>query len=415
VRLQDFLDVRSLPRRTSIISNPPYIRHHRLSSMLKGRLRHLSVKTLGQALDGRTGFHAFFLIHALTLLEKGQRLAFIVPADTCEGVYAQRLWSWIGREFRIHGIVTFAPEATPFPGVDTNAVILLLSRDQPLSQYNLVRVQSSGTQSLQRWVKDSSFRADDITVYPVDVAPALRAGVSRTPFSYGQSEEITLGDLVYTIRGVATGANDFFCLTSRQIADRGLPPELFVRTVLRTRDVPTDRLTLADLDRLDAESRPTFLLNLGRTPERELPLSVQQYLQQGVSLGLPQRALIAQRRPWYKMEQRRPPAFLFAYLGRRNSRFIVNEAGVVPATSFLCVYPQEEVGRKNADALANLLADPELFVGLAFVAKSYGGGAFKVEPRSLEKLPLGESIQQRYPWVRDVAASRRLVFRNIAI
>lgn len=407
VELRDFFDFSRLPAGTSIVANPPYIRHHRLDVDVKVRLQELSLRALGSRLDGRTGLHAFFLIHALTLLSAGQRLAFIVPADICEGVYSKRLWDWIGREFRIHAVVTFSPKATPFPGVDTNAVILLLSREEPLRNYHLVKVLEAGTESLRRWILEPAYRTADIEVHSADVATAVVAGVSRTPFSFGNSDEIALGDLIYTVRGVATGANDFFCLTSRQIGSLQLPPELFVRTVLRTKDVPGDRITREELDSLDESGRPTYLLNLGKTVETELSESVQSYLKKGVELGLPERSLIAQRRPWYKMESRKPPAFLFAYLGRRNSRFIENEAAVVPSTSFLCVYHREELEVVHRERLSALLCDPDVFSGLASVAKSYGGGAFKVEPRALERLPLGESIQRRHPWVREVAASRR--------
>ena len=46
------------------------------------------------------------------------------------------------------------------------------------------------------------------------------------------------------------------------------------------------------------------------------------------------KTLISTRNPWYNMEKRENPEFLFAYLGRRNTRFIRNEAGVVPLTGF---------------------------------------------------------------------------------
>lgn len=415
VEIRDFFDVESLSGDASIVANPPYIRHHRLEKALKARLQRLSLKSLGKSLDGRTGLHAFFLIHALSLLGKGQRLAFIVPADICEGLYAQRLWAWIGRGFRLHAVVTFAPAATPFPGVDTNAVILLLSRDEPQATYSLVHVLQDQTPSLQKWIVNPAFRAADVQVHSLDLQPALLAGVSRVPFDFGRAEEISLGDVIYAMRGVATGANDFFCMTSREISDRGLPFDLFVRTVLRTKDVPGSRITSADLDELDAAGRPTFLLNLDDTPETRLPPAVREYLTCGVARGLPVRALIAQRRPWYKMERRRPPAFLFAYLGRRNSRFIANEAAVIPSTSFLCIYPHAALDLPQSQKLGDLLADPELFAGLANVAKSYGGGAFKVEPRSLERLPIGEPVHERHPWISAVAASHRLLLSKRAI
>src|SRR5262249_46653287 len=107
--------------------------------------------------------------------------------------------------------------------------------------------------------------------------------------------------------------------------------------------------------------------------------------------GLPQRPLIAQRRPWYKMEVRTPPAFLFAYLGRRNARFIRNLAGVLPLTGFLCVYPRSEEP-DYVERLWQVLRHPETVNNLAAVGKSYGSGAIKVEPRALEQLPLPTQI-----------------------
>jgi methylase of polypeptide subunit release factors len=76
----------------AIVANPPYIRHHRLSNALKNELKAFSLNLLGKRLDGRAGYHVYFLLRALQLLEVGGRLAFIMPADTCEGVFSRPLW-----------------------------------------------------------------------------------------------------------------------------------------------------------------------------------------------------------------------------------------------------------------------------------------------------------------------------------
>jgi hypothetical protein len=98
---------------------------------------------------------------------------------------------------------------------------------------------------------------------------------------------------------------------------------------------------------------------------------------------------------WYKTEYREVPPILFAYLGRRNSRFIKNEAGVVPLTSFLCIYPiyDDEIYIVN---LWQALNDPETIQNLRLVGKSYGSGAIKVEPRNLDKVPIPEHIVDKY-------------------
>jgi len=110
---------------------------------------------------------------------------------------------------------------------------------------------------------------------------------------------------------------------------------------------------------------------------------------------LPDRPLIKQRKLWYKIEYRKVPPILFAYLGRRNSRFIKNEAGVVPLTSFLCIYPiyDDELYIAN---LCEALNHPETIQNLRLVGKSYGSGAIKVEPRNLDKVPIPEHIVDKY-------------------
>jgi hypothetical protein len=403
VAIGDFLQFGKVPPASGIVANPPYIRHHRLGEATKARLRRIALAHIGRALDGRAGIHVYFLIHALKLLGPERRLAFIVPADTCEGVFASRLWTWILAQFRLEAVVTFEPEATPFPGVDTNPVVLLISNRAPAPSYAWVRCAKAGSPSLLSWVRTGMRprRTGDLIAIKRSVADGARFGISRRPDLAHESPHV-LGDFARVMRGIATGANDFFVMTSARLRELGIPRDFTVRAIGRTRDVPGPILSRSMLDELDSAGRPTYLLSLDASPVRELPKAVQRYLATGEELKLPERALLHQRRPWYKMERRDPPDYLFAYLGRRNARFIRNEARAVPLTGFLCVYP----GAQDADAamrIAKLLESDVTLKSLGAVAKSYGAGALKAEPRALERLPIAEAEVDRVglrAWLR---------------
>jgi hypothetical protein len=197
------------------------------------------------------------------------------------------------------------------------------------------------------------------------------------------------------MRGIATGANDFFFLTREQANELDISIDWLVPAIGRTRDVTGEVITPETLQLLRDGGRPTLLLSLDATSSEKLPASLRRYIKRGEELGLSKRALIASRQPWYKMETRAIPPFLFAYLGRRNARFIRNLAGVVPLTGFLCVYPI----RSDAafiSRLWNILCDPETISNLGLVGKSYGSGALKVEPRALERLPIPASVLDRW-------------------
>jgi len=204
-------------------------------------------------------------------------------------------------------------------------------------------------------------------------------------------EFICLGDLARVMRGVATGANEFFFLTKSQVREFRIPEEFLRLAVGRTRDVDNAELTSERMITLSTQGRPTLLFSPDGRELCNFPHAVQEYLKQAIELDLPSRSLISTRRPWYKMECRLPPPFLFAYLGRRNVRFIRNFAGAVPLTGFLCVYPKD-LSTGNIDTIWRLLKHPEILDSLATVGKSYGGGAIKVEPRSLERLPIPKRL-----------------------
>jgi adenine-specific DNA-methyltransferase len=376
----------------AIVANPPYIRHHRLAPSVKSQLKVFSRQTIGVSLDGRAGLHVYFLIRALQLLREDGRLAFIMPADTCEGIFAPTLWKWITTNYRLDAVVTFAPEASPFPNVDTNPLIFLISNRAPDATFQWAQVRQAGTNQLKEWLSSGLVGTPDGDLYICrrEVSEGVATGFSR-PLSSAAKTELVLADFANVLRGIATGANEFFFLTRQRSRELELPSEFLLPAIGRTRDVRDERITPQLMEDLDRAGRPTLLLAPDGREIASFPHAMREYLLTGEKAGLNRRPLIAQRRPWYKMEKRRVPPILFAYLGRRNARFIRNLAGVVPLTGFLCLYPRQE-DNNFIDMLWKILQHPETVANLKLVGKSYGDGAIKVEPRALERLPIPPSV-----------------------
>lgn len=413
IQITDFVLQPPVERYAAIVANPPYIRHHRLSPHVKAQLKAFSRELIGTELDGRAGLHIYFLLRALQLLEEDGRLAFLVPADICEGVFAATLWKWITAHYRLDAVITFAPEASPFPRVDTNPIIFLLSRSNPTPTLNWVLCRTAGTIQLKEWIANgmSHHQASDLSVQKREITEALAAGLSRPP-SRKTDGCYTLADFAKILRGIATGANDFFFLTRQQAKELKIPASFLIPAIGRTRDVNAEFITDELLEDLDASGRPTLLFTPDGRSIDAFPPAVREYLRVGEALGLADRPLISQRKPWYKMEVRRVPPFLFAYLGRRNTRFIRNVAGVLPLTSFLCVYPRND-DPIVINKLWKVLRHPETISNLASVGKSYGDGAIKVEPRSLERLHIPEAVVKEAE-LGDFATGTQLVLSEHA-
>lgn len=374
----------------AIAANPPYIRHHRLPTAAKAMLRQFVTSLIGKPLDGRAGLHVYFLLRALSLLEPGGRLAFIMPADTCEGVFARPLWGWITQQFRLDAVLTFAAAASPFPNVDTNAMIFLIENSPAAARFQWAQVESSDRHALTDWVLSAFVDADGkaLTIFDRGLDEAIDTGLSRPPVEVTH-DGARLTDFAAVMRGIATGANEFFFLTARQAQALCIPDEFLIPAVGRTRDVTCDEVTCATITELEQKGRPTLLFAPDGRPLDSFPQSVREYLNQAVAMDIHQRTLIATRRPWYKMESRTAPPFLFAYLGRRNLRFIRNKAAVIPLTGFLCIYPHRAA---DTEKLWQALNHPDTIANLRLVGKSYGSGAIKVEPRALERLPIPSHV-----------------------
>lgn len=377
---------------SAIVANPPYIRHHRLAQEKKEQLKRLSIQIVGKLLDGRAGLHVYFLIRALSLLEQNGRLAFILPADVCEGKFARDLWTWLASNFCLDAVITFAPEASPFPNVDTNPLVFFIRKSAPKDKFLWAKCHHPQTNALKHWVRSEFSKPfeTDLFVVERDLQEGLLTGLSRAPLTHGESKYV-LGDFVQVMRGVATGANEFFLMTISQAKKLGIPDDYLVRVIGRTRDVIGDEITDETLALLERRGRPTLLLSLNSDNRDAFSKPIQQYLREGERRGLPKRPLISQRKPWYRMEARIPPPFLFAYLGRRHSRFIRNTARVIPLTGFLCVYPKCRDEQSN-EQVWKILSHPDTLANLPRVGKSYGAGAIKVEPRLLEKLPIPDHV-----------------------
>jgi len=375
----------------AIIANPPYIRHHRLSPEQKKYLSGFARKAIGQHIDARAGLHVYFLIRALQTLAPNGRLAYIVSADICEGVFAHALWQWISYHYKLDMVITFASEAAPFPDVDTNALVFLIRNASPTSEFIWVQCLDRASKELTALISGRRERKfSGIQVHRRLLSEGLATGLSRPPFD-GPKHQYTLGDFASVMRGIVTGDNAFFFMTSAHAKELGIPDSLLVQAVGRMRDIQGEHFDPEDVRRLEDKGRPTRLLNVNGLSFDQLPVPVRQYLEDGEKRGLPNKTLIKTRKPWYRMERRKVPPILFAYLGRRSARFIRNRANAVPLTCLLCVYPKHS-SPEFIENLWKVLSHPETVANLKKVGKSYGGGAIKVEPRSLERLPLPDDL-----------------------
>jgi len=187
VQAADFISTSSSEKFSAIISNPPYIRHHRLTLEQKLELKQLAQTHLGFSLDGHVGLHVFFLLKSLSQLTSGGRLAFLLPADVCEGISSSVFWNRICQQYRLIAAMTFADAAAPFPTVDTNAMVFMFTKEKPLEDFVWLHVCERDGEAISEALEGRKL-SSAVSVHRRKLTEALKTGLSRPPPSSSPRE-----------------------------------------------------------------------------------------------------------------------------------------------------------------------------------------------------------------------------------
>ena len=212
-------------------------------------------------------------------------------------------------------------------------------------------------------------------------------------------ECLRIDDIFSIRRGLATGANNFFILNERQVAEYGLPLQ-FLKPIL-----PSPRYLQSDEISSDAVGNPMieqrlFLLNCNLPASQlknEYP-KLWEYLETGIP-EISERYLCRGRDPWYSQEQRLSAPLLCTYMGRgdtksgRPFRFILNHSKAIAANVYLMLYPKPVLSRalqQQPELLQQIWKGLNALPNSALIdeGRVYGGGLWKMEPSELANVPL---------------------------
>jgi adenine-specific DNA-methyltransferase len=190
-----------------------------------------------------------------------------------------------------------------------------------------------------------------------------------------------VGDYFDCRRGIATGANDFFCLSRSALREHGLTEAHVEPCITKATDGEGLVFTGEKFEALVASDRRCFLLN----PSRNAP-RLARYLELGEQRGIPQRHLPSHRPVWYLPENRAVADIWVAVFSRESVKFILNTSRAENLTCFHGLYakPGWETLPPLMTLFLNSSAGRKAFTQ---VNRFYGDGLNKLEPRDVEDMP----------------------------
>ncbi|MBI4660310.1 MAG: SAM-dependent DNA methyltransferase [Verrucomicrobia bacterium] len=368
-----------------IIANPPYVKAHRLDYSEKD-WRYFEER-LGTPLDRLTNLYALFLLKIWEDLAPPGRAAVILPAEFLNANFGEEIKERLVRVMRPAALFVFSPSVNLFADALTTSAIVLLEKTRPPEAKSwLKRVESieEAEGFVGKLCDGTAMRAGGGCIDAAMLKPGdkwLNLLLNGTAHNDSMRFPKRVGDYFDCHRGIATGANDYFCLSRAEMREHRLTERHVEPCITKAADADGLVFTREKFEALVARDRRCFLLN----PSHNGP-SLMHYLELGERRGIPQRHLPSHRPVWYLPENRPAADILVAVFSRESVKFILNRSGAKNLTCFHGLYAKP--GCETLPALMALFLN-SLGGRRAFsqVNRFYGDGLNKLEPKDVEEMP----------------------------
>lgn len=409
-----------------VIANPPYSRHQAVEDEQKERFNSIITAESGYELSSRTPLYGYFLAHAAQFLDEGGRLAAIVPSKFLDTEFGRDLKRFLLQEFRIRGVIQLEDEIDVFNGIKIRPSLLLLekgnhSQETPTSILSLNQWPSEidATELLETDLNEIPEVEESTTLSQNLLSPTERwTHYLEESDSLDQEAMTAFEEIADINRGIATGNNDYFCLTASEVSDLGLSTEYLVPIIRSAHGLRLLDLNNNDWKQWRDNDRPVWLLycysDQDVVEKDEIKdENVVNYLNMGEREDTTNGYLVSKRNPWYRVEKQTPAPILAKYMNRTGFLFIRNYAGLRCLNNLHTITPKKDYTETQIQALLAYLNSRVVNKHLSKYSMDYQG-LQKVEINQLNDVPVinpsdidDDTIQSLSKWYNRLRQVRR--------
>lgn len=370
---QDYLDTVSKSF-DGIICNPPYLRFQKFIN------RHIVLpklkSILGDDILGYTNIASIFLLKSIYELGDNGRLAYIMPFEFMNTGYGKKIKQALIANGLLKHAIVFKNEREVFSDVITTVVILLCEKNNIAEDISFINVTSlEQCSSIESVLNLSAKKYTHNFLATQDKWGIL---FNETKYSFNTAKLVPLSYYGSFKRGIATGANEFFTFNKSQIESLSLPPNSYTKCITKSQQIRKESFTDSDLRMLIHNDSPVFVLDV-KDPHNQY---VAKYIKSGEEKGFNERYLTKMRRPWYRLEERKPAPILFGVFSRGEYKVIRNYTTALNLTCYHGFY-QNIFGDNYLDLLYLFFISDIGSHILKQNQRKYGGDLDKFEPNDL--------------------------------
>ncbi|MFC0525145.1 class I SAM-dependent DNA methyltransferase [Pontibacillus salicampi] len=366
----------------AVIANPPYFKlstHQRKQDILQQFNSMLNMQ-----LPGNTNMYNLFVLKSAYQLVQGGRAAYIVPSDFLNADYGRWVKDFLVAEGLLQYVIVTDYQHSWFDDALTTSAILLCEKGGNNEEVEFLTMDTADDiPAVQQYISECKQSSTPFGkryhLRELDTAKKWRSYYQNSVMDSLQ-HVVPFQQVAAASRGIATGANDFFCLTASEITTYQLSDSYLTPCITKANQVETPFFSQQELNYLIEKNMPVYLLNVQK--DTKMDPSLVHYIQLGEYAQFHKRYLTKHRSPWYKAEVRKPAPIWFRVFNRERLHFVRNEAGIVHLTPYHSIYIHPSYKQDTDVLMAYFLTDIASQV-MKETGREYGKGLVKFEPNDI--------------------------------
>lgn len=366
----------------AVLANPPFVSYHRLDDNQRKLTEQLRQQYMPH-LPKKASLWAYFLLHSISFLRAGGRMAFVLPNAIGNADYARPLLTFFQQRFSQVELIHVSERLFIQAGADERISLLFLSgydpdcirTPKPLRSRDIVRIKEIATNN------ELEERPQIVSVR--DEAAATLAGLDNSVIcELGYVASVRIGEVVGDIRFFVRPLSEWLKLN---IDQSYLEPLLTGSRQVRGCYVPMRT------NQEKSSSVPFLLI----PPEQCMPNEIATYLSQYSEQEVAANKTFGKRPVWHRCSY---TVNADAFIGSMNHdfpRIIGNDAGISCSNAFYKILVQERPDL--ASWLPILSLTTPLRLSAEILGRVRGSGGIKLEPSDVKKLYIPTLLPQLTP------------------
>ena len=365
---------------SAVVGNPPYVRHHWIRGQQQESVKALE-RNSTSSIPATAGLWVYFLLHSMNFLARGGRFAMLVPEAILQADYAMSLRHTLAQRFG--RILLIYVRDRMFVGTDEAVVVVACSRFGEKGEVFEIGVES--IEELISILENSEAAQPQLTYRLPTSSNTMGTRAATLLESLLSVREVNrLGDIAEIRVGVVTGANRHFIRSTEELETLGVPRSVRHRVVPRTRWLTGLEFTEEEHDRF-LRAGAAGLLVRPKGPEDDR--LVEPWIHEGLRAGIEARHKCSVRKEWFRLDLP-SPSDGFATCARTGSPLLILNRGQCHNSNAIHSLNWKRKLTVKPEAIVVGFLTSVVSVWAELQGRRYGGGVLKLEPGTLQRVPV---------------------------